>query len=332
MKIVIIGGTGQLGHFITKHLFIKGHDLVVIGIGNEPEKGFLPEGTKVILKNISLCTEEELLDMFAGADVVVYGAGADGRNLFDKPAINGFRRENVDYISQMLNIMKKVKAKRLIILGSYYTAMHREFPSLNIPSKSPYIQSRVEQIETAFQEAGETISVGVLELPYIFGAAPNRPTLWGFYIDKLKNAISEVPVHTGGSACITMNQVGIAVANACEVVNGKKCYPIGNVNLKYKEIFEIFASQLQLKREIKPMPSDFFMENAKQQKKKVEESGKESAYDPLGLLEFEEYDFFIDPTVSMKELNYDFEDINKAIKESIDATLGKKSIGPGEIN
>ena len=165
-----------------------------------------------------------------------------------------------------------------------------------------------------------------------FGAAPNRPTLWGFYIDTLKNTTDEVPVHTGGSACITMNQVGIAVANACEVVNGKKCYPIGNVNLKNKEIFEIFADYLQLERTIKPMPSDFFMEKAKEQKKKVEESGKESAYDPLGLLEFEEYDFYIDPISSMKELNYGFEDINKAIKESIEATLGKKSIGPGEIN
>lgn len=329
MKIAMIGGTGQLGHFVLKHLHTKGHELTAIGIGSEPEKGFLPEGTKVILNDTTLCTDDELQSIFSGMDVIIHGAGADGRNLFEKPAISGFRNANVDSIIQIIKIMKKVSARKLIILGSYYTAMHRMFPSLDIPSKSAYIQSRLEQINGAFSEAGDSISVGVLELPYIFGAAPNRATLWGFYIDTLKNAVNEVYTHAGGSACITMNQVGLATANACELVEGHKAYPIGNVNLKYREIFELFANHLNLNKKIIPMPPAFFMEEAKKQLEALNNVGKESAYDPIGLLELEDHDFYIDPSYSMNELNYGFEDIGIAIKESIEATLNKSGRGPG---
>lgn len=331
MKIAMIGGTGQLGHFVMKHLSGKGHELTAIGIGNEPEAGFLPAGTKLLIKDTSLCSLKELEDIFKGIDVVIHGAGADGRDLFDKPAIEGFRKANVESIKSILQAMKNTGSKKLIILGSYYTAMHRAFPLMDIPSKSAYIKSRVEQIDCAFAEAGDSISVGIMELPYIFGAAPNRPTLWGFYIDMLQNAQGEVPVHAGGSACITMNQVGVATANACEIHQGHKCYPIGNVNLKYKEMMEIFAGQLGLERKITAMQPDYFIQKAKQQLNALEQAGKESAYDPIGILELENEDFFIDPTFAMTELSYGAEDINSAIKESIDATLNQSGRGPGVL-
>lgn len=327
----MIGGTGQLGHFVMKHLSGKGHELIAIGIGKAPEAGFLPAGTEILIENTSSCGVEELADILSGVDVVIHGAGADGRDLFDKPAINEFRKANVDSIRSLIQAMKKAGSRKLIILGSYYTAMHRAFPSLDIPSRSAYVKSRVEQLDCSFAEAGDSISVGVLELPYIFGAAPNRPTLWGFYIDMLKSAALEVAVHSGGTACITMNQVGLATANACELLQGHKCYPIGNVNLKYAEIFEIFARQLWLDRKIIAMPSDHFIDKARQQLNALAKIGKESAYDPVGLLEMENEDFYIDPYYSMTELKYGFEDINLAIRESIEATINKSGRGPGAL-
>ena len=38
--------------------------------------------------------------------------------------------------------------------------------------------SRQEQMDVAFGLAGDAIDVAVLELPYIFGAAPKRGYLW----------------------------------------------------------------------------------------------------------------------------------------------------------
>ena len=329
MKITVIGGTGQLGHFVLKHLSEKGHQTTAIGLGKLPEAGFLPNDTRVLTANTNECSIDELSQLFEGSNVIVHAAGADGRDLFDAPAINGFRSANVTPIRNLIAAMKLAGANRLIILGSYYTAMHRNFPTLDILGKSAYVRSRQEQSEVAFAEAGNEISVGILELPYIFGAAPKRGTLWGFYIKTLQEASDEVRVHSGGSACITMNQVGLAAANACELVSGHQYFPIGNSNFKYRDIYELFCKALQLKRNIIPVDGSYFKDKALQQAEQLKKMGKESAYDPIGLLEMEEYDFFIDPHPSMKALHFGFEDMEIAVQQSVEATLRFESKGPG---
>jgi nucleoside-diphosphate-sugar epimerase len=331
MKIAMIGGTGQLGHFTLHHLHLMGHETIAIGIGNTPEPGYLPSSTTVVLKNTDQCSLEELADLFKGCDAIIHAAGADGRNLFDAPAIEGFRAANVDPIRNLIAAMKISGSKKLIILGSYYTAMHRMFPHLNIVEKSPYIRSRAEQNEVAFREAGSDISVGILELPYIFGAAPQRGTLWGFYIDLLQQSRSVVHVHAGGTACITMNQVGIAAAHACEKLEGHKNYPIGNINLKYKQLFKIFSEKLGLKRDFIEMPPSHFTEKALLQREQLAKAGKEAAYDPLGLLEMEDHDFFIDPAPASQALDIPFEDIEMAISQTVEATLKYSGKGPGAV-
>ncbi|HLO82272.1 MAG TPA: NAD(P)-dependent oxidoreductase [Chitinophagaceae bacterium] len=321
MKIAMIGGTGQLGYFTIHRLHAMGHQTLAIGIGQAPEQGYLPDATTVLLRNTDECGVHELADLISGFDVIIHAAGADGRNLFDAPAIHGFRAANVEPIRNLVAAMKISGAKKLIILGSYYTAMHRMFPHLNIIDKSPYIRSRFEQNQVAFEEAGPGISVGILELPYIFGAAPKRGTPWGFYIDLLKQSRAVVHVHAGGTACITMNQVGIAAAHACEKLEGHKNYPIGNINLKYKELFEIFSANLDLKRNIIAMPPSHFAEKARLQSEHLAMAGKEAAYDALGLLDMEDHDFFIDPAPAAQALGIPPEDIEKAITQTIDATL-----------
>jgi dihydroflavonol-4-reductase len=241
MHVLTIGGAGQLGHFILKHLASEGHELSIIGIGTPPEEGYLPIGTHYIECDVEKASEEEIQRHFKGVNTVIHAAGADGRNMFPRPAINGFRDANVKPIPRIINAMRAVGASRLIILGSYYTAMHRVYPDLNIPAKSAYVRSRIEQTKAAFEHAGEDLDVAVLELPYIFGAAPGRGTLWGFYMDAIKNSSGSLAVHAGGTACITMNQVGLAAAHAAISSKGHKCYPIGNVNLTYSEIFRHFA-------------------------------------------------------------------------------------------
>jgi dihydroflavonol-4-reductase len=331
MKIAMIGGTGQLGYFTLQHLHAMGHQTVAVGIGQAPEPDFLPPSATVLLRNTDECGIEELADVIQGCEVIIHAAGADGRTLFDAPAIDGFRAANVEPVKKLIAAMKLTGAKKLIILGSYYTAMHRMFPHLNIVDKSPYIKSRQEQNDIAFKEAGPGISVGILELPYIFGAAPYCGTLWGFYIDLLKQSRTVVHVHAGGTACVTMNQVGFAAAHACEKLEGHKNYPIGNINLKYKDLFEIFSVKLELKRNIIAMPPSHFAEKAILQTEQLAKAGKEAAYDPLGLLDMEDHDFFIDPAPAVQALDIPYEDIESAISQTIDATIRYSGKGPGTI-
>jgi dihydroflavonol-4-reductase len=331
MHVLTIGGAGQLGHFILKHLASEGHELSIIGIGTPSEEGYLPIGTHYIECNVEKASEEELRQHFKGVNTVIHAAGADGRNIFPSPAIKGFREANVKPIPRIINAMRAVGASKLIILGSYYTAMHRVYPNLNIPAKSAYVRSRVEQTEVAFEHAGTDIDVAVLELPYIFGAAPGRGTLWGFYIDALKNNNGTLSVHAGGSACITMNQVGLAAAHAAIYSKGQKCYPIGNINLTYAAIFNYFAKALDLECDIIPRKPEYFREKAMETLKRLEASGMESAYDPLGLLDIEDQLLYIDPLPSMQALNFQPENIGIAIQESVDATLRYQGRGPGSM-
>jgi nucleoside-diphosphate-sugar epimerase len=331
LLVSIIGGTGQLGHFVAKHLYSRGHLVQAIGIGEPPKPGFLPEETKIELVDTSTLSIKQLAELLKGSDVVIHAAGADGRALFDIPAIEGYRKQNVKPIEDLIEAMKLIGSKKLIVLGSYYTYMDRISPDLRIPDYSPYVKSRVEQAELVMNQTPPDWEVGVLELPYIFGAAPGKGTLWNFYIDMIQTASDEVAVHSGGTACITMNQVGIAAANACELSIGKRFFPIGNVNLKYREIFEHFASVLGSKVPIKDKPAEFFLEKANKQATALKSIGKESAYDPIKLLEWESLDFYITPSYSMNFLQFQEEDIHKAIQESVEATLKFESKGPGSL-
>jgi nucleoside-diphosphate-sugar epimerase len=329
LLVSVIGGTGQLGHFVTKHIYSKGHKTKAIGIGKLPEKGFLPDDTKIEIADTGALRVNQLADLLQGSDVVIHAAGADGRALFDTPAIEGYRKQNVDAVRNLIEAMKKIGSKKLILLGSYYTYIDRVFPDLKIPDYSPYVKSRVEQAQLVLESTPADWEVGILELPYIFGAAPGRGTLWNFYIDMIQQAVGSISVHSGGSACITMNQVGIAAANACEKVIGKRFFPIGNSNLKYKEIFEIFAEILGSKIEVIAKPDSYFLDDAIKQAEKLISIGKESAYDPIKLLEWESLDFYIDPSYSMELLQFQKEDMRQAIMESVEATLKFESKGPG---
>lgn len=329
MKVAMIGGTGQLGHFVLKHLAKRGHQTLAIGIGTKPEPGFLPTDAECLIQDISDLSVGQLMEIFHGVDVVIHGAGADGRNLFNKPAITGFRKENVDPFHQLVKAMKQAGSKKIVILGSYYTAVQRMFPELQVSKISPYIQSRCEQNELVYKLAGNDLDVAIMELPYIFGAAPNRGTLWGFYINKIMNATDVIPVHSGGTACITMNQVGAATAAACEVNEGHRNYPLCNSNHSYEDIFRMFADELGVARDFRREPPVFFKPQAEAQKSKMDAEGKEAAYDPLGLLEMEHKDLYLDPLPSMQVLAFGQEDMRLAIRETIDATLKFAGQGPG---
>ena len=329
MKVLMIGGTGQLGHFVLKHLARAGHDCLAVGVGEPPEPGFLPEGVAVRRCDTQAASSDELAQLLRGVDVVIHAAGADGRNLFARPALAHFRAANVQPVERLVSAMRRCGSRRLVILGSYYTAMARMHPGLGLADKSAYIASRLEQNRVAIAAAGGEVAVGVLELPYIFGAAPRRGTLWGFYIEQLLAGQGELPVHAGGSACITMNQVGIAAAHLCERLDGHRNHPIGSMNLKYAQIFGLFARHLGVSRPIVPREPAFFEDGARRQAEALHKKGLESAYDPLGLLDIEHADLFIDPLPAMQALDFGSEDIDAAIGESVAATRRYQGQSPG---
>lgn len=320
MKVVMIGGTGYLGYFSVWDLVKRGHQVVAMGLPPAPEPGYLPDQAELVLTNVAIMGDDEVLQLLHGCDVLIFGGGADGRNTFAPPVIEGYRQANVEPVQRLVPLMHQAGCQRLVILGSYYTALDRTFPQLRIAERHPYITSRLEQSQVAFELAGESMSVAILELPYIFGAAPNRSTLWGGYITQLQNQ-AEVGVPSGGTACVTAQQVGWAVARACERVEGHKHYAIVQDNLTYEQIYRLFAQALKVERSFQPQSLETALIKAREQAETIKAAPKCGGYDPVGMAEMQATQLFLDPMPAIEALDYGYDDLAKAIQDTVDATL-----------
>jgi nucleoside-diphosphate-sugar epimerase len=319
MRVLMIGGTGYLGYFSVWELVKRGHQVIAMGLPPAPKPGYLPDEVAVVLQNIDALSDEDVLLLLAGCDAVVYGGGADGRNMFPPPAIAGYREANVEPIQRLIPLMQQAEVQQLVILGSYYTALDRTFPHLRIAQRHPYVTSRLEQSQIAFELAGDRLSVAILELPYIFGAAPHRGTLWGFYIKQVQEQ-EVVGVPSGGTACVTAQQVGWAVAAACERVKGHKHYAIVEDNLTYEQIYAWFADALQLKRRFQLIPLEKMLIAAQQQAEQMQSASKVGGYDPVGMAEMQATLLFLDPLPAIEALEYGQDNLAKAIRDTVEAT------------
>jgi nucleoside-diphosphate-sugar epimerase len=321
VRIVMIGGTGFLGWFTASELVARGHDVVAVGL-QAPAPGTMPPGVSTVAMDVDAADPRALDALLDGADVLVHAAGADGRAMFDAPAIDGFRRANVEPMRRLLPAMKARRVRRLVIFGSYYTALDRLFPDLGICGRNAYPRSRLEQAELAFRLAGDDVSVAVLELPYIFGGAPGRGTLWGFYVDTVRAHPEVLPVPPGGSACVTAEQVARAAAGACERVDDHRRFPIGGENLRYASIYRLFADALGLAPRFATKPGDdAYFAQAREQRRRLADAGKETGYDPVDVARWQLEPLFLDPAPAME-----------ALADTVRATLAHGGQGPARLD
>lgn len=330
LRVVMIGGTGFLGYFTCRALAARGHEVIAVGLP-DPDPPSAPPGVRVTALDTDKAGESELDRLLAGADVLIHAAGADGRACARPPALEAFARRNVDPFFRLLPAMKRAGADRLVILGSYYTAIARQQPELPVMTRSAYPISRAQQAELVFALAGEEISVAILELPYIFGAAPGQGTLWGHVIDTIIEAKGPVGVATGGTACITARQAGRAAALVAERATGHAFHPVATENLTHLEIYRQFARALQLDRTFFTLAPEVALAAASAQAQQLEEAGIETGYDPFDLAVLQAADLSIDPAPTLALLEEPADDIAAAIAETVAATRRFVGAGPSTI-
>lgn len=329
MRVVMIGGTGFLGYFTCRDLVARDHDVLALGLGT-PAHGTMPDGVRCESCDVETCSDAELARVLAGADAVIHAAGADGRFSDRAPAIDGFRRHNVTPLRRLIPAMKTAGATKLVIFGSYYTAIARERPELVVLSRNPYPLSRQEQMDLAFELCGHDIGIDVLELPYIFGGAPGRGTLWGFTMDKV-SAPGPVPVPAGGTACVTADQVGAAAAGAVERSGPHAAWPIGGKNLTYRAIYGMFAEALGVSPDFVPADQAAERAAAEAQRRRLAEARIETGYHPVDVVRWQEEDLFLDPAPAMTSLGYETDDIARAIRDTVAATRKHGGQGPASL-
>jgi nucleoside-diphosphate-sugar epimerase len=325
----MIGGTGFLGYFTCRDLIRAGHEAVAVGLAL-PVPGTMPDGVTVKLCNADSCDERELVALLAGADCVIHAAGADGRFSAKAPVINAFRARNVAPIERLIGAMKTAGAANLVIFGSYYTALARSRTGLVDLARNPYPLSRQEQMDRAFDLAGPEMAVNVLELPYIFGGAPGRGTLWGYVMDKVR-APGPVQVPSGITACVTADQVAAATVGAIQWNRGHSAWPIGGENLSYRDIYRHFAAALGVAPEFVAADPAAGQKAAEAQRARLAAEGIEAGYDPLDVARWQESDLGLDLAPAMAALGYRPDDVAAAIRKTVIATLAHGGQGPASL-
>lgn len=320
MKVFMIGGTGLLGAKAAEIFIRRGHEVESVALPPLPDKALFPKEMKLELCNFYEKTDEEIKEKLQGCDCFVFAAGIDERVEFPAPVYAAYDKYNIQPLKRILPLCKESGVKKAVILGSYFAYLAKQKPEMKLEEKHPYIRSRMEQERVALSYADECFSVSVLELPYIFGIQPGRQPVWTILIEQLSR-MDKLPFTmypAGGTAMLTVRQVGEVIVGAAERSEGAKAWPISMYNLTWKEFLKIVyeARGMGENRKIISIPPWVMKLGMGSAVKEYREKGIEGGLNPLELPYIMDEKLFISDEWA-KELGATSDDIRAAIFDSV---------------
>ncbi len=320
MKVFMIGGTGLLGAKAAEIFIERGHTVTSVALPPLPEGASIPAEMKIELCNIYEKSDDEIRELLRGNDCFVFAAGVDERVEFPAPVYDAYDRFNIQPLKRILPLCKEVGMKKAVILGSYFSYLAKERPDMKLTEKHPYIRSRMDQEQVALSYADVNFDVAVLELPYIFGTQPGRKPVWVILIEQLKrmDSLPFTMYPAGGTAMLTVHQVGQVIVGAAERSGGAKAWPIAMYNMTWKEFLKIVyeARGMGSNRKIISIPPWAMKMGVGSVVKEYAEKGIEGGLDPLELPYIMDLNLFI-PDSYARELGAEDDDIRAAIFDSI---------------
>ena len=324
MKVFMIGGTGLLGCEAARIFIERGHDVTSVALPPLPQGAPIPEAMHLEFCNIYEKSDDEIKDFLKGMDCFVFAAGVDERVEFKAPVYDSYYKFNIAPLKRILPLCKEVGVKKAVILGSYFSYLAKEKPEMKLTEKHPYIRSRIDQENVAFSFADDNFDVSVLELPYIFGTQPGRKPVWVILIEQLRR-MDKLPCTlypAGGTAMLTVRQVGEVIVGAAERSKGAKAWPISMYNLTWKEFLKIVydACVMGANRKIISIPPWMMKMGLGSVVKDYKARGVDSGIDPMGLPDIMDLNLFI-PDRYAKELGATDDDIKAAIFDSIKVSV-----------
>ena len=334
MKVFIVGGNGLLGSEAAKILLERGHEVTCVSLPPDPVGFEMPKGYKSIFCDINKKSDDELRKLFKGIDCFIFASGIDERKECPAPVYDWYDKYNIQPVKRLVGLAKECGAKKAVVLGSYFSMLnkdefgyHQKLPK-GLLERNPYIRSRVAQEKALEELCDDNFSGAVLELPYIFGTQPGRKPVWTVLIEQIasmdKMKFTMYP--KGGTAMLTVRQVGEAIAGAAEKLGdefkGFNAWPIAMYNLTWKEFLPIVydARGMGPNRKVVGVPAWMMKLGMKGVIKEYKEKGIESGLDPYYLPYVMNIDLFIDNKYA-KALGVQEGDIKEAIFDSIHVSV-----------
>ncbi|HPJ01623.1 MAG TPA: NAD(P)-dependent oxidoreductase [Candidatus Limiplasma sp.] len=320
MNVLIIGGTGLLGSQAARELISRGH--TVAGLALPPVMGDTPPEMQLSFGSYLEMTDDELIKLLDDCEGLVFAAGVDERVEGPPPIYDFFKKFNITPLERILRLAKQAGIRRAVICGSYFSYFDRLWPELELARWHPYIKSRRDQEAVALSFADDHFAVSILELPYIFGAQPGRKPVWVFLVEYLRKMKPVAVYPGGGTAMVTVRQVGQAIAGALERGTGGTRYPIGYDNLTWKEMLKIFYKYMgQPNKKIITIPTFLFALFSRRLLKQRQQQGIEGGLNLAKFPALQTRNQFIDKSLGCEPLGVTPDDIDQAIGQSVRLSL-----------
>lgn len=325
MKVIVLGGTGFLGFHSIQVFLQRGHTVNVLALPDIEIGDWFPGEVSVAYGDVFTMTEDELQDKMTAYDALVYALGPDDRVTPRSPAYEFFHKFLVDECGKALSAARKAGVKRCVVLNSYFCYFDRLWPEKRLAERHPYIKCRVEQAERAFLEGGDTMETMILELPYIFGAMPERAPLWKDVLFERLRLMKTVFFPTGGTAMISVEHVGEAVAGAIEFGKAGERYTVGDENMTWKEMLRIMLDAMgMLTKKIVTLPTFLVSLYGKKLRNDDFKLGKESGLNHALLFKDIQSQFmYVDPSAAVEALKYKLGGVKEAIVKTVEACYPK---------
>ncbi|WP_212763990.1 NAD-dependent epimerase/dehydratase family protein [Streptomyces sp. I05A-00742] len=249
LRVLVVGGTGFLGHHVVTELLERGHRVTVLARRPGPSAG---HDGRVEIRTADIRTHGDPTELLRGHEGLVFAAGADDRAVPPAPAHRYFEAGNVTPVTRLVTAAGAAGCTRAVVLGSYFTALHRQWPELDLPGRHPYIRSRVEQARAAQRAAGTAVAATILEVPFVFGSAPGRTPLWAPLVRWLRSPLP-LMAPPGGTAVVTARTVARATVGALEQgTTGER--PVVDENLSWAALLSRFARAAGRPRPVHRLP------------------------------------------------------------------------------
>jgi len=323
MKVFIVGGTGFLGYYTVKELLSRGHQVSTMALPPLPKENLLPPEVSVTLGNYAQMSDQDLQNLLAECEGLIFAAGVDDRVVPKAPALDFFRKGNVESTTRWIRLARQAGVSKVVVFNSYFAAIDKKRPELKLVQKHPYVRSRREQIEAAKLEAGENMRVSFLMLPYIFGSMPGRVPLWKPLIKYLTSWLPIVFYPAGGSAMVSVEEVAQAAIGALEHGEAGAEYEVASANLTWKQMIAKILAVVGKRKPVVTVPAFLVRFGAWLVKQYHYSKGLEGGLDLTQFVELQTSNAFLDLETSRNKLGYPGGDLDAAFRDTVLASTSQ---------
>ena len=203
-----------------------------------------PVEVKQLQADVMAMDTAALVSLLAGHEVVVHGFGPDDRMVPPAPASVFLDQQLVEVTERVCAAAAQVGVTGLVVFGSYFTYFDRTNPSRKLAVRHPYINARVQQLAVSQRFASETMSVAVLEIPYVFGTMPERDPLWfEVLVRRIHPMRPWIFFPPGGTVMCSARFVGAMTAAVIDAGRSGPV-PVGEENMSWTALLAIATEEL----------------------------------------------------------------------------------------